>query len=352
MKAQVTVAFWGDGGEVLQPSVVGPIADASFGWTDLLGELISAVKDFFSGGWGAIEGDLTKLYKTVTGDVGDTKTLSLSVSQGGGVPGLLVPASRAQIFFHAWTGDNIKASFGRVLPDTGTILDLHESRFTRGDFQYEYRFDIPLASVMLGKYTVAFGTGDSGTFQDAAIGYAVQLEVGSPAGPVASIDDRWQQFGGPSGWLGNATAPEAQTPAPYNLGRWRPFANGLIYWTPGRGAREVHGAILTMYGSLGYEQGFLRLPLTDELGTPDAVGRFNHFEGGSIYWTEKLGAHEVHGGIRTLWASLGWERGWLGYPVTDEKQLPDGSRANNFQGGSIRWSPLTGALASRQVLPI
>ena len=55
----------------------------------------------------------------------------------------------------------------------------------------------------------------------------------------------------------------------------------------------------------------LGYPVTDESGTPDHVGRFNHFEGGSIYWTPQTGAHEVHGAIRALWASLGWERSGL-----------------------------------------
>jgi uncharacterized protein with LGFP repeats len=274
------------------------------------------------------------------------------VSQGGVVPGLVVPVSRAQVYFHAWTGDDIKPSFGKVLPETVTIIDLGESRYTRGDFQYEYRFDIPCATVQPGKYAIAFGTGDSGTFQDAAIGYTVELTVNAPPAPLPSIDEHWQQLGGASGWLGDASGPEQSTPAPYNLGRWRPFANGLMYWTPGRGAHEVHGAIRQKYADFGWEQGLLRLPITDELGTPDGEGRFNHFEGGSIYWTPQSGAHEVHGANRTAWASLGWERGWLGYPTTDEIQLPDGSRVNNFQGGSIRWTPQTGAVPSRLILPL
>ena len=45
-------------------------------------------------------------------------------------------------------------------------------------------------------------------------------------------------------------------------------------------------------------RGFLHYPVTDETGTPDGVGRFNHFEGGSIYWTPGTGAKEVHGAIR------------------------------------------------------
>jgi uncharacterized protein with LGFP repeats len=46
-------------------------------------------------------------------------------------------------------------------------------------------------------------------------------------------------------------------------------------------------------------------PLTDESPTPDGIGRFNHFQGGSIYWTPGIGAHEVHGAIRDKWASMG-----------------------------------------------
>jgi uncharacterized protein with LGFP repeats len=78
--------------------------------------------------------------------------------------------------------------------------------------------------------------------------------------------------------------------------------------------------------------------------SPDGTGRFNHFTGGSIYWTPATGAHEVHGAIRDKWAALGWERGVAGYPLTDETTTPDGAgRFNHFTGGSIYWTPATGA---------
>ena len=54
---------------------------------------------------------------------------------------------------------------------------------------------------------------------------------------------------------------------------------------------------------LGWERSFLGYPLTDETATPDGVGRYNHFQGGSIYWTPATGAHEVHGAIRGQWAT-------------------------------------------------
>lgn len=87
---------------------------------------------------------------------------------------------------------------------------------------------------------------------------------------------------------------------------------------------------------------------TDERGTPDGVGRYNHFtggDGGSIYWTPGTGAWSVHGAIRTRWKNMGWERSCLGYPTSDEHALP-GGRANTFQRGYITWNPHTGATSS------
>src|SRR3954470_19281088 len=99
------------------------------------------------------------------------------------------------------------------------------------------------------------------------------------------------------------------------------------------------------YQQLGGPGGFLGNPASSENTTPDGVGRYRHFQGGSIYWTPATGAHEVHGEIRNKWSSLGWERSSLGYPFTDELVLADGiGRYNHFQGGSIHWKPTSGAV--------
>jgi uncharacterized protein with LGFP repeats len=128
------------------------------------------------------------------------------------------------------------------------------------------------------------------------------------------------------------------------IGRCNHFDGGSIYWTPATGAHEVHGAIRDEWASLGWQAGFLGYPLTDEVALQDGIGRCNHFQGGSIYWTPNTGAHEVHGAIRDEWTSLGWQAGFLGYPLTDEVALQDGiGRCNHFQGGSIYWTPDTGA---------
>jgi hypothetical protein len=114
---------------------------------------------------------------------------------------------------------------------------------------------------------------------------------------------------------------------------------------------SVIGAIRDKWLALGGPQSFLGQPLTDELGTPDGIGRFNHFQGGSIYWTPTTGAHEVHGAIRDKWEAIGWERSFLGYPISDEMNTPNGQgRVSQFQHGNITWSQSTGAVPSVETI--
>lgn len=77
--------------------------------------------------------------------------------------------------------------------------------------------------------------------------------------------------------------------------------------------------------------------------TPAGEGSYAHYANGSIYYTAGLGAFEVHGAIRDKWASLGWERSFLGYPVSDEHDGPGGTRISDFEHGQIGWSPRFGA---------
>src|SRR5947209_4125136 len=149
---------------------------------------------------------------------------------------------------------------------------------------------------------------------------------------MSAIDDKYAALGGAGGFLGAPTT--AETTAEDRVGRIRHFQGGSIYWTPQTGAHEVHGLIRSKWEALNWQKGFLGYPLTDETATPDGRGRYNHFQGGSIYWTSQTGAHEVHGAIRQMWADLGWEKSFLGYPLTDEMGPPGGDgRFNRFQGG-------------------
>jgi hypothetical protein len=175
--------------------------------------------------------------------------------------------------------------------------------------------------------------------------YAANFDlVPGDAVPVADpIQQKWEALGG-LGFLGKPLTDEI--PVFDNIGKFVTYQGGVIYWHPATGANEVHGAILARWAALvaasptiadyAGSDSFLGYPLTDELPTPDGTGRFNHFQNGSIYWTPATGAHTVIGAIRDKWAALGWEKSFLGYPVTDTAKTSDGAgRFNDFQGGSI-----------------
>ena len=44
---------------------------------------------------------------------------------------------------------------------------------------------------------------------------------------------------------------------------------------------------------MGGHNSDLGFPISDELTTPDGIGRYSVFEGGMIYWTPQTGAHPV-----------------------------------------------------------
>jgi LGFP repeat/PQQ-like domain len=155
-----------------------------------------------------------------------------------------------------------------------------------------------------------------------------------------AIRAKYEALGGPFGFLGYPLTD--QTGTPDGIGRFNHFANnGSIYWTPSTGAWSIHGAIRAKWASLGWERSVLGYPVTDESGTPDGIGRFNHFaNNGSIYWTPSTGAWSIHGDIRANWATMGWERSCLGYPVSDEFAI-SGGRQSNLQRGFITWNAST-----------
>ncbi|MER5394622.1 PQQ-dependent sugar dehydrogenase [Saccharopolyspora sp. NPDC002686] len=152
-----------------------------------------------------------------------------------------------------------------------------------------------------------------------------------------AIRQNWAANGWERGPLGYPTTDEVTTPD--GIGRYNHFSKaGSIYWSPGSGAHAIWGAIRVTWSQLGWELGPLGYPTTDETTTPDGIGRYNHFsKAGSIYWTPGTGAHEVYGRIRERWSALGWERSYLGYPTTGEFAV-SGGRRNNFQHGYIQWT--------------
>jgi uncharacterized protein with LGFP repeats len=149
-------------------------------------------------------------------------------------------------------------------------------------------------------------------------------------------------------WLGDAVTLHLRVGAAEVYRR--EYEHGAVYWSERTGAHEVHGAIAVRWHAVGADASFLGLPTTDELrlvdlrdapGTP--TGGYAHFEGGSIYWTARHGAAVVHGMVRDIWALLGWERSALGLPVADVRvDRETGVFSGCFEHGTIAWSPAGG----------
>jgi uncharacterized protein with LGFP repeats len=158
------------------------------------------------------------------------------------------------------------------------------------------------------------------------------------------INSKYASLNSAAGLLGSPTT--AVTVCPDGVGYYRHFQGGSIYWHPNTGAHEVHGLIRQRWAQLGWEKSFLGYPKTDETigGDIQGKGRFNHFQKGSLYWHPITGVFEIHGEIRAKYIALGAESSFLGYPKTDETGTPDKrGRFNHFQAGSIYWTSDTGA---------
>jgi len=133
-------------------------------------------------------------------------------------------------------------------------------------------------------------------------------------------------------------------------GLFQRFTGGEIYLEDGSStAFETHGAILQAFHATG-GVGTWGFPKTDELrilrpGGGGELGRFSRFANGTFYWSPATGAHVVYGAIADFYRSAGGPQGRLGFPTSDELDLPDapGARYNSFERGAIVWYPDAGA---------
>ncbi|SNR56885.1 hypothetical protein [Blastococcus mobilis] len=164
--------------------------------------------------------------------------------------------------------------------------------------------------------------------------------LGGPIGATWAAQ-RWEQ-----GPLGYPTAD--QRCGLEDGGCLQQFQGGTIYTTPATGTRTLlNGPIADAWGAQRWEQGPLGYPTADQrCGLKDG-GCLQQFQGGTIYTAPATGTRTVLSGpIADAWGAQKWEQGLLGYPATDQRcGLRDGGCSQTFQGGSISWSPATGAHA-------
>lgn len=211
-----------------------------------------------------------------------------------------------------------------------------QSVTVKGAIQEAYKAAGSSAGVLgvptTSELTAPDGTGKYTHFQNGSIYWTPATGAHLVKGEVKSV---WSAKGWEKG-LGYPTSDEFAVKG----GTVQRFESGLVY-SNGKTANEVHGAILTRYAAGGWENG-LGLPTTSESVTPDQRGRYNHFEGGSVYWTATTGAHVVKGDVKKVWSAAGWEAGRVGYPTSDAIATRDGGSVQRFERGLAYSSPNTG----------
>jgi uncharacterized protein with LGFP repeats len=182
------------------------------------------------------------------------------------------------------------------------------------------------------------GSGRYATFERGAI-------YSSPASGAWDVSGSFRQFWAATGWEnGFLHYPTSGENPIRDRGVFQNYQGGTLYWSPATGAHSVSGAFLGLYGSQGYENGFLGYPTSQE-NPVRAGGVFQLFTGGVAYWSPASGAHTVSGSFRGLYGNLGYENGCLGYPTSQEFGISGGVQ-QNYQFGRMTWSPAAGPAAS------
>ncbi|MBC3178203.1 alpha/beta hydrolase-fold protein [Corynebacterium lujinxingii] len=159
-----------------------------------------------------------------------------------------------------------------------------------------------------------------------------EADRGSKCTPIGAIGEETK-----SGVIGTCVNDE------YNAGKdargkAQDFRGGTAFWSPTTGAHALYGAILAKYNGLGGAAGWLGFPTTGETRTPDGIGRFVHFEHGSIYWTPTTGAYAIPGDMFKAWGNNGYETGDLKYPISEANKVGNGY-VQKFQGGYLTRNP-------------
>jgi uncharacterized protein YkwD len=145
-----------------------------------------------------------------------------------------------------------------------------------------------------------------------------------------AILSAWGKTGWESGRLGYPKTDEIAIAG----GVYQEFQKGTIYWSSSTGAHVMVGAVKSKWQSLGGVTSDLGYPTSSENSIKGGV--YQTFKGGVIYYSSVTGAHVSKGAIRTAYRSVGYENGRLGYPTTDEYKISNGVK-QDYQGGSITW---------------
>jgi hypothetical protein len=173
-------------------------------------------------------------------------------------------------------------------------------------------------------------------FAHGALAWSPSTGVHTLSTTVSAAWREHEETGGPAYPTGDAvcTLPDS--------GCRQQFQTGTMYWSRTTGAFEVNGPILTSYVAGGAAAGPLGYPVAGAPCGLPGVGCMQDFQHGSIYWSPTTGAQVLTGAVRSRYLAVGAQSSTLGYPTIATTCVASGC-GQHFQGGSIYASPSTGA---------
>ena len=150
------------------------------------------------------------------------------------------------------------------------------------------------------------------------------------------IRGRWAELGYQGGTMGYPTGPEVYD----GRGWYQNYEGGAIIGTDDTGFWESTGGIRERWSQIGYQSGFMGYPTSAIVW--DGRGYWQNYESGAIIGTDATGYWESKGGIRSVWASIGYQGGKAGYPTSEEYYDGNSTWHQNYEHGRITYSDITG----------
>ncbi|MCZ2827416.1 hypothetical protein O2W14_01035 [Modestobacter sp. VKM Ac-2986] len=155
-----------------------------------------------------------------------------------------------------------------------------------------------------------------------------------------AVAAKYAALGGPSGTLGAAVGSLSCDGLDYAYRCVQDYERGAISWARLGGTYAVTDpAVFARWAASGAEPAYRTIgqPTADTFCGLAGGGCGQHFERGSIYWSPPVGrALLVDEEARDDWRVLGWERGPMGFPVTEEEcTLREDGCIQRFTGGAV-----------------
>lgn len=121
------------------------------------------------------------------------------------------------------------------------------------------------------------------------------------------------------------------------------FDNGNVYYnTKANTAYAIFGPILQKWGEIGWENGWLGLPISNIVRISGTNADFATFTNGTITTSTKTGTQIIGGAFREYWYNDGGQNSKkLGLPKTDEVTINEKgyTRYQQFEFGTLFWGP-------------